>query len=188
MEPMHDLHYWFNRVQEDSRKLSDDKKYQLTKSLLIYTVPLKPDEADIFLSTTPSARELDDAIRYSGIEKKIADAYSRSGENYPKRRESFLRDFRSVLDGFYTQEELDEIMSYMVDERNDGFVVVQLVGANHPTFRKIRNAYLPAITDLIEIDIVSGRGRDVTRTLFDGKEDAVSQIEKLVSGKENLDS
>ena len=61
---------------------------------------------------------------------------------------------------------------YMVDG-GESLAVQFLVGGDHPAYRRIRNAYLPEITDLI------GGG-----TLFDGPGDAVSQINRLMKGEE----
>lgn len=188
MESKHDASYWINQFQKDSLRLGDDKKYELTRTLLIHAIPLQPDEADIFLRTNPNPTEMDMTLRYSGIERKVAHAYGARRELFDnsERIERFLRDFRAVLDGFYTQEDLDEIISYTGPNQSQiSSVVMWLVGRNHPTSRRIRNAYLPEITTLIEVG--ERETRDVTHTLFDGEGDAVNQIENKILGNKKLD-
>lgn len=177
-----DPDYWIDRLQRDSVILSEDKKYQLIRSLLIHEVPLEPNEADFFFTTDPNAEDLAKATRFSGIERKVALAYTRQRAfDNSGRREGFLNDFRTILGGFYAKDELDEMIPYMVDG-GEGLAVKWLVGLDHPTVRKIRNAYLPEITSLID---VSPKGEilgteDETYKLFDGEEDAVTQIERLL--------
>jgi len=185
----HDTHYWIDRLQADSGRLSEDKKYQLIKSLLVHEVPLEADEVDFFFNTNPNAENLDNATLFSGIKRKVALAYTRQRAfDNPERREGFLNEFRAILKGFYTKDELDEIIPYMVDG-GEGLAVKWLVGLEHPAVRKIRNAYLPEITSLIRVDITpQGRilgAEDETHILFNGSEDAVSQIERIVGVKKS---
>lgn len=171
--------YWRKRLSEDSYKLDDRKKIGLTRALLMYQVPLQPDEADMFLNTDINSMNSNEKSRYSIIEKKVSDAYSGVSEiNDPNQRTVFLAEFRNILQGFYTKEELDENISYMTD--GEHLAVGWLVGATHPSFRKIRNAYLPAIVTVKEIG--QSAVSDITSQVFSGEGDAVSKIERLVSG------
>lgn len=184
MEPKHGPGYWIDRFQEDRYKLEEGKKIELTRALLIHGIPLQPEDADFFLSANPNSTEIDKAQHYSSIERKVARAYSaRKGLfNDSKLRDRFLADFRTILTGFYTQGELDEIIPYI--DNGEALVVMMLVGGSHPASRRIRNAYLPEITSLVEVHISpEGKhlgGRDITHALFDGEGDAVSQIERLI--------
>lgn len=191
MKPKHDAMYWIDRFQEDSPRLDEDKKYELTRSLLVHAIPLQPEEADLFLRTNPNSAEVNDALRYSGIERKVAHAYSARRDLFdgPIQIGKFLADFRAILNEFYKPGELDEIIYFSGGNHEQiGLAVMWLVGGNHPTYRRIRNAYLPEITSLVEV-YTSPEGkpsgvRDITHTLFDGEQDAVSQIEKLLGIKE----
>lgn len=182
MKQKHSAEYWLERLSQDKQKLDENKKLELIKALLIDLVPLKPDEADIFLNTELNAQKIDNILEYSEIEKKVGESIGGIPENYKQEKKRFLKSFRNILSGFYTSRELDEIISYW-GYCEELIVVGRLVGMEHYGIRRIRNAYLPVISDLIEIDPVSGEGRDMTYTLFDGEGDAVSQIERLVKGK-----
>ncbi len=176
------ISYWAKRFREDCSKLEDNKKISLVKSFLQYSIPLQKDEADFFMDENPDSKDMDKLVRYSGIEAKIETAFnstfnSSSGLfNNPGAIENFWDDFRKILTGFYTKEELDEIASFAYND-DVGLIVMDLAGPDD-YFRKIRNAYLPGMTDFIGIDL-SGGG-SVNYTLFDGKEDAVSQIERIL--------
>ena len=52
-------------------------------------------------------------------------------------------------------------MFSFLDQRSDTLVVKWLTGSDHPVHRKIRNAYLPLITDVIEVDLVTGSSREI---------------------------
>lgn len=181
----HDAHYWIGTLQRDSVRLSEDKKYRVIKSLLMHEVPLSSDDADFFISANPKPDDFGGTVRFSGIERKVALSYSSSQRtiNEQPRRNKFFEEFKDALKGFYKEEELEELATYMVDG-GEGLAVKWLVGLNHPAVRRIRNAYLPEITSLVRIDI-DNQGNviaveDETPKLFNGREDAVAQIEKIL--------
>jgi hypothetical protein len=174
--------YWLDRFKEDEKRLEEDKKISLLKCLLVDTIPLSGEEADFFIKESPKTGDMEKLRRYSNIESKVGRAYSSGFLEDPELKERFRDNFRKILTGFYTKEELEEIISYM--DYGEHLAVGKLVGFEHPIIRKIRNAYLPLITDLVEVSVnKNGKivgGRDLTPLLFDGEGDAVDQIERIL--------
>lgn len=174
----HDAAYWLSRLDEDSVKLDGDRKIRLVEAELRHVVPLTREEIGIFLNANP--RDKDRLVEFSVIEQKVAEAYGSSDyNNYKKRRKKFLGEYREIMRGFYTDDQLDDLFLQLDDEgRSDSLIVHKIVGRNHPAIRRIRNAYLPGIVDLIVVD--ENGGRDMTHTLFDGEREACDQIEDIV--------
>ena len=92
----------------------------------------------------------------------------------------FFNDFKKIMDKIYTNEEIDELASYIAPGE-ESLIVQHLVGGTHHAFRRIRNAYLPMIMDCIQI--TSNGAQEIV--LFDGKDDAVSQLEKIMGVKKS---
>ena len=171
----HDDKYWLERFDRDAKRLDENRKLGLQTTYLKYSVPLTEEEARFFLTANPNL-DTDTLVKFSLIERKVAEAYAIGiGEKGVKdRREQFLKDFREILGGFYTDRELDEITSHLDKEgRSDFIPILYLVGLNHCIVRRIRNAYLPEITDLCRTN----------RILFDGREEACDEIDRITGIK-----
>lgn len=177
--------YWYNRLRENSHQLGAEQKMVLTRLLLEKGFGLSTAEVEIFTSpiALTDAKELEETLHYSMVEKKLARFFSsclddEADKVTEKRRQEFSTGFRAILTNFYTSAELDEMISLMgkTDEvygSDKVYVLMWLLGEEHFIVRRIRNAYLPAITSAVQI----GKG-DISHTLFDGKEDAVDAIMK----------
>ncbi len=180
--------YWLDRFPEDSKIIGEETKRQLVKTLFVDFLGLDTDNIAFFFNPDliPTAQNPEEALRFASVEKQVGESYDlgTSGwddQKYQERHRSFLVSFKSILGDFYTQEELEEMISYM-GKGDEGFLVMQLLGRDHFAQRRIRNAYLPMITSFVQVG-----GEDLTHTLFDGEGDAVDQIERLVRGPNDVD-
>lgn len=193
MEKESRISYWLNRLQADSQRLDDQHRLSLVKAILVNHCQLTPEELSVFLNPefTPTAEKLDETFIYANAERKIANHYNSSFpqegtqdyEEWKQRHDAFKNDFKQALTiGFYEKDEIDEILSYMPTSEGDALTVALLVGRNFYAMRRIRNAYIPGMmtSELWDVD-EKGRvleTKDVTYTLFDNGEDAVSQLER----------
>ena len=191
-EPESRVDYWLDRMQTDSKNLGEKQRLDLLKAVLINYCELTEEETTLFLgSELPSPFNPNHLLAYSISEKKVADYYnaaspSKNDPLYEKRlkqREGFIRNFRTALSDTYTDEELDDLLSYSTIH-DDAFMAMKLFDANFPPFRRVRNAYLPGATTLTTADTNEFGGltnvQESTFTLFDGDKDAVSQIKGLL--------
>lgn len=181
--------YWSNKLYEDSEKLGEEKKFELVKALLKDHVQLSEDEIEVFLSYNATNNDPENILQESSLEhlsaeRKVANYFAtynweENETDYQARRNQFLDSFTTILEGFYTEEELKEITNIIAP--GDEFIAtIRLVGHMHPTMRKVRNAYLPLITNVLEVG--SGGVSDTTHTLFDGEKEPVDEIEDLLKG------
>jgi hypothetical protein len=121
---------WLKRLDSDCQKLSDEKKVELTRIVLLYGIPLPQEEVDIFLGPNLNSKtEPERFLRYCEIERKVARAYSADGifNKSPEQSKSFFNDFRKIMDGIYTKEEIDNLASYLAPGE-ESIVVMHLVG------------------------------------------------------------
>src|SRR3989344_1779041 len=175
-----DIGYWAKRLREDGPRLKQESKLNVVRASLVHTTHLSKDEIDLFLSPKESLSNPENLMQYAIIERKVADIFSGGFPENWENRINYLADLRMALVGFYTQPEIDELQAHIKTDRDVTCLTAWLAG-DHYGFRRIRNAYLPEITDLISVDLKTGQGRDVTNELFveDG-EDAVSKIERIL--------
>ncbi len=179
-EQIRDIHYWGSRLREDKEKLDDKSKLNIIIALLNHTTLLEPQEVDIFLASKERLSNLEDITQYAIVEGKIAEVYSAAHPENWAGRTAYLESIRNSLDGFYTPSELNEIQTHILSTRDADALTTWLAG-DHYGFRRIRNAYLPEITDLISIDTETGRSQDLTDSLFaEGLDDAVSRIDRIL--------
>ena len=175
-----DAHYWGPRLREDKEKLDGRSKLNLIRALLIHTTPLSQEEVDLFLAPKEVLSNPDRVMQYAILERKIAEIFGGTYSDSWEKREAYLVDLRNSLRDTYTSSELDEIQVHVKHNRDANALTMWLAG-DHYGLRRIRNAYLPEITDLIEIDTETGNSRDLTASLFvEGSEDAVSRIERIL--------
>lgn len=180
--------YWLERFAEDSKVIDEKTKQQLVKTLFVDFLGLDGDDIEFFFNPDliPNAQDPEEALKFATIEKQVGISYD-SGISewndlkYEERHQLFVNSFREILGSIYNQKELDEIIGCMGKEE-EGFLVMQLLGKDHFARRRIRNAYLPMITSLVQLG-----GEDLTHTLFDGEGDAVDQIERLVGRPDSAD-
>ncbi len=168
-----------NRLEEDCHRLDEYRKVKLARALLIHSIPLSPEEYELFVGLETDEKNMDRIQRYCEIERKVCEAYTTRCASFidPEHRERFVIEFRSVLEGFYNREELNQLVFCMANA--ESMVIQLLVGGDHPIFRRIRNAYLPEIIDFLSVD--EGGVKDITYTLFDnGRGDAISKIKRLL--------
>jgi len=183
MKQTRDADYWISRLREDGKKLDDFTKLRLIRELLIHRDHLEPEDADLFLAPEEELNNPEGIAKYATIERKIAKEYSKEHTTIWNERELFLKGIRNCLRGFYTDSEIDEIATYMPGQQGAGCFTIFLAG-DHYGFRRIRNTYLPEITDLISINTETGSSQDLTEHLFaEGPEDAVSRIERVLGIK-----
>jgi hypothetical protein len=175
--------YWMERMQEDRNKLNNRVKLEVIRAFLLHTTSLTPEEVDVFTSPKEKLSDPDSLTGYAIVERKVARIFS---GDYPEKWESkteYLSAFREALKEFYTFGELDEIQTYIETDRDASAVTVWLASDSY-AWRRVRNAYLPEITDFVETGSKDRPGRDLTASLFkEGAEDAVSRIERIL-GKE----
>lgn len=171
--------YWTQRFESDGILLTETQRIQLTRAVLEHLVGIPQNELEAFLD--PDVQDNPDPeklLLYSLAEQKIANFYNGpledNPEDFAQRMRRFLPVFRENLKGLYSDEEMDKFISYMKSRSDASLVSRILVGHRHWIIRRVRNAYLPGMTNLIV------GGKDITHTLFDGPDDAVSQIEKLL--------
>lgn len=149
------ISYWSQRLRADGDIIDEGRKIEIFKALLRDYIGLSEKETEIFIHTSSPLVVVEtlgeDDLIYLQAEKKVADFY---GKGYEKEqdpnRKLFLIAFRAALDGFYNKIELDEMFSFL-DQRSDTLAVNWLTGNEHPINRRIRNAYLPLITDVLEV-------------------------------------
>lgn len=191
------ISYWWARLEQDSKKLDDVRKLLLVTSVLVNHCQLTPEELSIFLDPTfvPTSADVDKTLRYSVIEKKVARFYngSPSKKKAPEQdklrqhNEGFIADSKKALEGFYTNEEIDELFSYCKAVEDHLILNMMLVGSDFYAVRRIRNAYIPGMTTLITGTIdEKGKVRNLqnsTHLLFQGQENAVSQLEGMLGKK-----
>jgi hypothetical protein len=175
-----DANYWGSRLREDKTRLDKATKLNLIRGYLLYTTPLEKEEVDLFLAPSDEISDPEALMQYSITEGKIAEIFSSEFEADWIRKQQYLDFFRDCLGRFYTPSELDEIVSHIHSARDANALTVWLAG-DHYAWRRIRNAYLPEITELVSIDTETGQGEDLTGILFaEGPEDSVSRIERLL--------
>lgn len=188
--------YWRERFKNDSAKISDNQRAKLAELMLIKACGLSGPESKAFLSDTPPhAGNIDHSLSYSSAEKKVADFYGGMPEpevgtpehfELARRAKDFRSGFEDLFRSFYNVQEMGEIFSFgyrdgsPVSSRlsDASFITVYLGGPS--LLRKVRNAYLPTITDVLRED-ENEQLKDVSHEFFDGPEDAVSQVEKLTT-------
>jgi hypothetical protein len=180
MKQARNASYWGSRLREDAKRIDESTKKRLLKSFLVHTTVLKPREVDLFLAPKEELSSSEAIMAYAIVERKIAEEFGgESPEDFTKR-DRYLEELKSHLSKFYTPPELDEIIPLILSVRDASTLTTWLAG-DHYGFRRIRNAYLPEITDLVEINPETGKGRITTNDLFvEGPTDAVAQIEKLL--------
>jgi len=95
------------------------------------------------------------------------------------KKEDFLNQLKPLLKDLYSEKEVSELESLIISV-TDATLLIFNLAQGYNGIRRIRNAYLPAITDLYQIDS-NGKVRDISHILseFDG-DDAVSKIEKIL--------
>jgi hypothetical protein len=136
---------------------------------------------------------------FSAGERKVAAHFNESFpdmeegnpefEEQKRRVTDYRNQLRTTLEGIYSEAELDDLYSraWWFD---DHLIMRKLAGRDYPLIRRIRNAYLPGMTDLITLQLDAETGEvvgaeDNTYQLFDGPGDAVSQIEKILGIEDN---
>lgn len=175
-----DTHYWSQRLRVEKGRLDARTKLEIIKSFLVNTSSITSEEADTFLAPNESLANPDAIMEYAIVEMKVAKEFSCEIPANWENKDAYLRELRENLKSIYTLDEIDEIESYIQCIRDANAITVWLAG-DHYGFRRIRNAYLPEITDVIENDTETGVGRDVTGAVFkEGPKDAVSRIERLL--------
>lgn len=178
------ISYWIQRMKEDSALLDESRRKGLLTSLLRDYVELTERETELFFMPSPlnSSHPTETQLGYLEAERKVANFFaSEYEEEDSPLRKAYLESFRDVLVGFYSEEELDEMFSFLYpDPRGDTLVLFWLVGRSHYICRRIRNAYLPLITDFLEV----GPNGVKEIVLFDDGEEPVDTIDRLFGGKE----
>ena|SRR3990172_10500376 len=176
---------WYLRIEEDKNRLSDASKYSLLKALIKNVARLNDNEAEAFLLPTDKLQNLEAITTYSVVERKIAKAFGGGTSPDDWGRDSFLEEIKTPLQEIYSPEEIQSLFS-QICYSGDATVLVSQFARDHYGMRRIRNAYLPEITDFIEIDPRTGIGVEKTKALFaEGPEDSVSRIERILGIKQN---
>ncbi|OGK29529.1 hypothetical protein A3B02_02280 [Candidatus Roizmanbacteria bacterium RIFCSPLOWO2_01_FULL_42_14] len=166
--------YWLERFLKDAKKLSHEQRLDLTVAYLVHFCSLTPDEVAFFSDESffSSAHDIDKTLIFARIEQKLA-AYYGAGYPDPNTDEySFLataaavysQAFSTILAGIYSTAECAEIASLIINPWDWGEVRAILVGKDFFLARRIRNAYLPEITDCY---VVTGDGSVYDIDLFD---------------------
>ncbi len=174
------IQYWIDRMRSDSARLTDEQKTQLTVEFLRNFCHLSQEELDVF--SRQEIASIEEMFAFAAVEGKVGQSYggsnedeeviSRAGENYEK-------SFREIMNEMYTEAELDEIVSYIGEPQEVGWATLKLFFTDgHWLATRVRNAYLPLITDVIRIG--PNGGTDITDQFFDGPDDAATQIDGLM--------
>ncbi len=170
---------WHRRIERDKDKISEGARLNLLKALIKNISYLSDSESELFLAPKERLQSIEAVTAYSSIERKVAQSFSASGFDYWKRDE-FLSEIRESLLEIYSPEEIQSLFS-QINHSGDATVLVSQFTKDHYGLRRIRNAYLPEITDFIEIDPETGIGTDRTKELFaEGPEDSVSRIGRIL--------
>jgi len=169
--------YWYERLCSDRNSLDPERKRLLIEAFLEERIGLSKEETETFMGEIPS--NLQKFPEFIAVERKVGDFFNTgfSGREEEKPRiQKFLERYKSILEGFYTKKELEEMIGYLgLDE--EILLVRWLVGKDHYLMRRIRNAYLPGMLDVIIIDPTKGGQEQI---LFDGDKDPVDQFEELM--------
>jgi len=178
------VHYWAARLKQDGERLDEDRKIAITNNFLTIHVGLAPEKTAIFLDSINELHPDDPehAFRYATIEAKIADYFNspKLGEDSQERQkhEVFMQSLREGLGGFYSEDEFRSLAQVAMPG-DDHLLLSWLVGSNHPLMRRIRNAYIPGMVDVLEGDMVDGI-QDVSYKYFDGEREPVDELEDLI--------
>lgn len=179
---------WMTRLSEDGKSLTEAEKSKIVKAALMFTTPfLSSGEAETFLTPPENLLNMETLTVYSRIEKKVADAYSGAYGEDSKRweREKYLEDIQRVLGKHYTGREFEELKSLILNPR-DVTALTTMIASDNYGLRRIRNSYLPEITDVIGIDLETGKGKNLTQEFFEeNQEDPVSKIENFMNRHED---
>lgn len=177
----------------DYSKLPDDRKTILLEQLIVNHYGLTETEFtalrlpyDQLTSSHP-----DNILHYSRAEGKIENSrngISTDGVNSedPEEAEARFNAVKSALKSGAMEatdsSRYDDYIDSLVPM--DGSYFIYKIGRSHPLWRRVRNAYLPGMTSLITIHQDDQgnflKATDETSSLFNGPDDAVSQIEKLL--------
>ena len=136
--------YWLDRFSEDSNVISEEAKQRLVKTLFVDFLDLDSNDVDFFFNPdiSPNARNPEEALRFARVEQQVGRGYDSGNDGwddqqYEERHQSFLTSFKSILGDFYTQEELEDMISHM-GKGDEGFLVMQLLGRVHFAQRRIK--------------------------------------------------
>ncbi len=179
-----------DRFLKDSQRLEDDKKRLIYLTMLANSLGLTEEEADLFTQRDylPIASDPERLMAFANVERKISDYFSggkvADESNREMEKERFRDTIRETLTGFYSEEQLNELIPFMRCVSDEVFVVMLLCDGSQMV-RRTRNAYLPAITTMVAIDRTTGEAQDLTHQLFDGETDAVGDIEKILGIERN---
>ena len=176
---------WIMRIIQDREKLDENARLKILRATLMYTPPfLTGSEIETFLAPQDSLSNLDVLIAFSDIEKKVGDSYASGGFDERWEREKYVQELKEVLSGIYSETELEELTGLLIRSGDVSALTINLVGG-HYGMRRIRNSYLPRITDFIEVNQETGVSKDLTKDLFkEGPEDAVARIDRILGIKE----
>lgn len=176
--------YWIDRFTVDSQRLSEEQQVELHRAFLRIFCELTEDELAVFTDPNSSfgTKDLDNGMIFLAAERRVSDYFlgeypDRESEEYDSMQrsaEAYQYAFGEILTGIYTPEEIGEIILHIVDPWDWGTLRVLIAGVENWLGRRIRNAYLPSITDLV------ADGQDVGDEFFDGPDDAVAQIDRLM--------
>lgn len=159
--------------------VSDTVKKDLLNNLMRTMIPeCSEEDAALFLDTEfhPNASEPEKSLRFSQIERQIADLYngnfnSRDSKAYAERLQAHHEGATAIIKNNFTTEEFKKFFPPGVSTNvllDPGFVLVAL-GSSSFWGRRIRNAYLPTT-----ITVVGSR-----KSFGDGPIDSVGSLDKL---------
>lgn len=185
---------WGDRIIKDSERCPPEMKLRIGRAFLEHACGLNPEEAGLFLdeSFIPTPQDPDRTLIYAGAEQKIHYYYTIEGvgvkpgseEDMLTREKSkrFRQGFREAAQGFYTDEEFDSLFAYATLQ-DDPIMFQRMIGRTHFIVRRIRNAYLTGMTDVIRV--TSKGAEDISGTLFDGPRDPVSEMNRILGISDN---
>lgn len=151
--------------------------------MLCHFSGLTKEEANIFtdLSEIPHDPKSEVTPIYNRAEQKVGNSYDGSTPDlWEKQSEMFNRQLRMFLSTVYSPSEINDLFSLIKQPVDCDLIVRDIIGSDDPLIRRIRNTYLPKITDVFSLNYKTGLITDETQKVFKDPGDPVSNIERVL--------
>ncbi|HVZ12423.1 MAG TPA: hypothetical protein VG965_05315 [Patescibacteria group bacterium] len=183
-----------DRLINRAQNLEDASRVRLIQSVLTNFCGLTDDQLSAFVLSSDQlgTAHMEDVMRYATAEASIALSFNGGSKvgvfaedpEVAKRSVSAMKEAIKA-EVLYPADSQD--MGMFIDSLTPmdvPFLISEIVGTTHPLWRRIRNAYIPGMVDVVTVqyddvgNLVSAENK--TGELFDGNDDAVDVVEKLM--------
>lgn len=187
-----DFFAWRDRMNAYAEdRIPIDVKIHIAHNVIKSTIPDSTDEDALLYFDSefqPNTNEIEKSLRYANIENELRMMFDGElkQDEWKKRARAHHEGLVPILLANFNQDEItDFLMGMQVDDMIlDTSAALWLVVGESLWGRRIRNAYLPSIISLLSVDPETGKFEDISHNLFDGSNDAVDTVNKLLGKKD----